>query len=49
MSNRETSEAENFPPSEHPPFSPIEGGWLQKQVIDAIRDSPSANKVSDLL
>lgn len=30
--------------SEHPPFSPAEGAWLQKQVVDAITSSPKYNK-----
>ncbi|KAJ3755225.1 non-hemolytic phospholipase C precursor [Lentinula raphanica] len=30
--------------SEHPPYRPIDGGWLQKEVVDAIVNSPKYNK-----
>ncbi|KAF9061722.1 phosphoesterase family-domain-containing protein [Rhodocollybia butyracea] len=30
--------------SEHPPFRPIDGAWLQKEVVDAIVNSPKYNK-----
>ncbi|KAF5390851.1 hypothetical protein D9757_004453 [Collybiopsis confluens] len=30
--------------SEHPPFRPIDGSWLQKEVVDAIVNSPKYNK-----
>jgi phospholipase C len=26
--------------SEHPPYQPKDGGWLQKQVVDAVTKSP---------
>ncbi|KZT35416.1 non-hemolytic phospholipase C precursor [Sistotremastrum suecicum HHB10207 ss-3] len=32
--------------SEHPPFSPLDGGWLQQQVVNAVTNSPKyANTV----
>ncbi|KAJ3786020.1 phosphoesterase family-domain-containing protein [Lentinula aff. detonsa] len=30
--------------SEHPPYRPIDGGWLQKEVVNAIVNSPKYNK-----
>lgn len=30
--------------SEHPPWMPKEGAWLQKQVVDAVVNSPKYNK-----
>ncbi|KAJ3846301.1 non-hemolytic phospholipase C precursor [Lentinula lateritia] len=30
--------------SEHPPARPIDGAWLQKEVVDAIVNSPKYNK-----
>lgn len=29
--------------SEHPPFRPKDGGWLQKKVVDAVVNSPKYN------
>ncbi|KAJ3092502.1 hypothetical protein HK100_006929, partial [Physocladia obscura] len=30
--------------SEHPPFSPRDGAWLQKQIVDAVTQSPAYAK-----
>ena len=30
--------------SEHPPYQPRDGAWLQKQVVDAVINSPSYQK-----
>ena len=30
--------------SEHPPYAPRDGAWLQKQVVDAVTSSPLYNK-----
>lgn len=30
--------------SEHPPYAPHDGAWLQKQVVDAVTSSPAYNK-----
>lgn len=30
--------------SEHPPYSPRDGAWLQKQVVDAVTSSPKYSK-----
>ena len=30
--------------SEHPSYRPIDGGWLWKEVVDAIVSSPKYNK-----
>lgn len=29
--------------SEHPPYTPKDGGWLQKKVVDAVTSSPKYN------
>lgn len=29
--------------SEHPPYTPQEGGWLQKKVVDAVVNGPKYN------
>lgn len=29
--------------SEHPPYQPQDGAWLQKQVVDAVTNSPKYN------
>jgi phospholipase C len=30
--------------SEHPPWMPKDGAWLQKQVVDAVTSSPKYSK-----
>jgi phospholipase C len=30
--------------SEHPPYRPVDGAWLQKEVVEAIVNSPKYNK-----
>lgn len=30
--------------SEHPPYRPIDGAWLQREVVNAIVNSPKYNK-----
>jgi len=30
--------------SEHPPYQPKDGAWLQKQIVDAVINSPKYNK-----
>jgi phospholipase C len=32
--------------SEHPPYQPKDGAWLQKQVVDAVVNSPVYNKTA---
>lgn len=30
--------------AEHPPYRPVDGGWLQREVVNAIQNSPKYNK-----
>lgn len=32
--------------SEHPPYAPRDGAWLQKQVVDAVTSSPKYNSTA---
>ncbi|KAK8050405.1 extracellular phospholipase C [Apiospora phragmitis] len=35
--------------SEHPPYSPRDGAWLQKRIVDAVTSSPAYNRTALLI
>jgi len=32
--------------SEHPPFMPKDGAWLQRQIVQAVMNSPAYNSTA---